>query len=666
MHKLFFRRSMNEKTRKFDSEAGVRTAALLLCLFLILTVNSCGTCRLADRGGLDPEISKLLKTPVSAESYPDAYVVYLLDEEVEEVFPDGTSKRTVHRVYTIVSETGKYWADPEIGFNSRTETATLVYARTITPEGKIIPLKENAIKVVTPYSCYPCYSDYKRLTFTLPGATVGSTIDYKYVVEEKEPTIQGVFTARYFVQWYNPILLAKYKIIAPRDMKLRHRASNPPKGVSVAPTITNHGDKKSYLWEYRNIPQILDEDDKPPMAEIAFNILVTSMDSWERFFRWWREEIQAKPVTDKAIKDKVAQVTAGLSSTQEKIKALYDYVKQEIRYVSIGLGKSGYTPEAAPEVFENKYGDCKDQSTLLIAMLREAGIPASYVLIPTHCKRNLIVDFPYPFQFNHCIVAVENERGHHFLDPTAQYHRFDYLPEYDQNRGVLIFKDHNTIFSHTTLDKPEANGYISQNDIEIKTDGSIDITERTLTSGDDEASRRQFFTLYTPIEIRETLEETVNDLAPGAKLMEYDYTDPLDSQTRFTESLKVWVPDYCKKAGDILIFQLPDMGISFSEASKEERRYPIVCKANSYQKDIVVFNIPRGYEVYNLPEPVEINNPYFEYRSSYRTEGGKVFFLGEYARRAGLIPPHEYKGYRRACQDMEKSLDRYVLFRERS
>jgi hypothetical protein len=372
------------KPLKSDDTVTVRTVALLLCLFLMFVLSSCGTSRLADRGGLDPEISKLLKTPVSTESYPDAYVVYLLDEDIEEVFPDGTSKRTVHRVYTIVSETGKYWADCEIGFNSRTETATLLYAKTITPEGKIIPLKENAIKVVTPYSCYPCYSDYKRLTFSLPGATVGSTIDYKYVVEEKEPRIQGVFTDRYFVQWYNPILLARYKIIAPQDMKLKYLASNPPKGFSVAPTVTNHGDKKTYLWEYRNIPQILDEDDKPPMAEIAFNILVTSMDSWERFFRWWREEIKEKPEADPAIKDKVAQLTAGLSSAEEKIEALYDYVKQEIRYVSIGLGKSGYAPEAAPEVFENKYGDCKDQSTLLIAMLREAGIPAPFSVQPLY------------------------------------------------------------------------------------------------------------------------------------------------------------------------------------------------------------------------------------------------------------------------------------------
>ena len=107
------------------------------------------------------------------------------------------------------------------------------------------------------------------------------------------------------------------------------------------------------------------------------------------------------------------------------------------------------------------------------------------------------------------------------------------------------------------------------------------------------------------------------------------------------------------------------MGISFSEASKEERRYPIVCKANSYQKDVVVFTVPKGYEAYHLPEPVQIENPYFEYRSSYRMDGGKVFFLGECITRASLIPPQAYESYRRSAQDVEKSCERYVLFREK-
>jgi len=46
---------------------------------------------------------------------------------------------------------------------------------------------------------------------------------------------------------------------------------------------------------------------------------------------------------------------------------------------------------------------------------------------------------------------------------------------------------------------------------------------------------------------------------------------------------------------------------------------------NYYSKDVTEFNVPEGYEVYHLPEPVGIKNQYFEFRSSYRKEGARYF-----------------------------------------
>jgi hypothetical protein len=79
----------------------------------------------------------------------------------------------------------------------------------------------------------------------------------------------------------------------------------------------------------------------------------------------------------------------------------------------------------------------------------------------------------------------------------------------------------------------------------------------------------------------------------------------------------------------------------------------------------VEFNIPEGFEVYHLPEPVEIKNPYFEFRSSYRQEGQKIFYQGELTRNAIRIAPEEYTSYQNYCFRMEKSFDGSVLFRKK-
>ncbi len=652
------------KRTRFIGTVRGKPIAILLCLLVISILVSCSFDLVKTKGELDPEVSKLLQVIPQSGSYPDADILYLLDEGIEEVFSDGRCSNTSHMVFKIISERGKDYANCEIGYNSRTETVNLLYARTITPEGKIIPLKKNAIKVITPYSEYPSYSDYKELTFSMPAVGIDCVIDYKYVKKQK-PHIEGEFSSYFFVQTYNPVLLSKYKIITPEDMNLKYLLLSPLKDSHKLPTITHQGGKKTYLWEYRDIPQILYEDYMPPMAEIAFNILITTMDSWEPFFFWWRDQIKGKTDPDKAIKEEIVELTKDLPNTREKTEAIFDYVKKKVRYVSIDMGKSGYEPASAQEVLENKYGDCKDQSTLLISMLKEAGIPAYYVLIPTNNVGDLIKDFPYPFQFNHCIVAVENEKSYRFLDPTATYHRFAFLPDSDQNRGVLIFKGRENAFDRTPLAEPQDNAFITQQQIEINTDGAIEVELKSCSSGSTEADERSFYAESSPTESRECLEEFIDGVSPGARLLEHTYSDPLDFKKEFTDYLKYYAPNYCKKAGDILIFQVPMIEKVCSGTGKEERRYPILYRSKSYEKDEVEFNIPEGYEVYHLPEPIEIKTPYFEYHSSYKKEGEKVLYQGEFIMNVVKIPREKYPDYCKFCQRMEKSCERYVLFREK-
>jgi transglutaminase-like putative cysteine protease len=638
---------------------------LTFVLILIFLVCSCTLYHLNQTEPIEDEVSQLIRSAPSAEMYPDASIINILDESVVEVLEDGRYKETLHVVFKVLNERGKDDGDIEIGYNSRTQTASIIYAKTITPEGKVIPVKENAIKVITPYSEYPSYSDYKEVAFSMSGVTIDSIIDYKVVIETKEPQIEGRFSDRFYFQWYEPTYVGRYKVITPKGVDLKYLVLNPLQGIEISPKIICDGEKKSYLWEYKYIPQIIEEKSMPPMSEVAFRIMVTTMNSWEEFSRWWRKKIEGKTEPDEAIKKKVAELTRDPSSSKEKMEAIFDYVKREIRYVSIGLGKSGYEPQDAKQVFENKYGDCKDKSTLLISMLRTAEIPAYYVLIPTAGIGNLIKDFSCPFQFDHCIVAVENEKGYHFVDPVAENYRFDYLPGSDRNRDVLIFKDENALFSKTLLAKAEDNAYRTQQKITIGLDGSIEAEVKDFGFGEKEASLRSFFINNRPTKVKEALEKRVDEISSGANLLAYTHPDPLNFKERFELNIKYNAKDYCRKAGDILIFDVPGIWEGCPATGKKDRRYPIVVWNNSYSKDEVEFNVPEGYEVYHLPDLVEIKNPYFEFRSSYRQEGQKIFYQGELTRNAIRIAPAEYASYQNYCSGMEKSFDRSVLFRKK-
>ncbi|MDP6178883.1 MAG: hypothetical protein QGG48_03240 [Desulfatiglandales bacterium] len=183
--------------------------------------------------------------------------------------------------------------------------------------------------------------------------------------------------------------------------------------------------------------------------------------------------------------------------------------------------------------------------------------------------------------------------------------------------------------------------------------------------GSQEASFRSFFIYSGPTEIKETLEEVVNDISQGARLLKYSHSDPLDFKKRFEVTLKYHANDYCKKVGDILIFPEPYIRERCSATGKEERRYPILYSSRSYSKNEVEFNIPEGYDVYHLPEPVEIENPYFEYRSSYRKKERKIFYKVEFIEKAVKILAEEYVDYKKFCRMMGNNSERYVLFKKK-
>ncbi|RLB06925.1 MAG: hypothetical protein DRG50_04280, partial [Deltaproteobacteria bacterium] len=288
-----------------------------------------------------------------------------------------------------------------------------------------------------------------------------------------------------------------------------------------------------------------------------------------------------------------------------------------------------------------------------------------YVLIPTHGVGKLTREFPYPFQFNHCIVAIEAKEGYHFLDPTGETYSFHYLPSEDQNRDALLFQNQKGIFIHTPTADPQENGVLYRQIIKISSDGSIEVEKTSLSFGDIAASNRATYMDCGPTELREIFERAVSTVHPGAKLIDYSISDPLDFGQPFTKIYRCFAEGYCKKAGDLLIFQLPDVSYSCFVPTKEKRRYPIELSYVHSLKNEVEIYLPDDYEVYYLPKAVKIKTPYFDFSSSYWHEGTKVFYRGERIRKATVIPLKDYPLYRKFCHLMERSSGEWVVLKKK-
>jgi hypothetical protein len=127
------------------------------------------------------------------------------------------------------------------------------------------------------------------------------------------------------------------------------------------------------------------------------------------------------------------EITQGIGERRAQAAAIDRWVKKNIRYVMVFLGSGGVTPNPAPAVLKNRYGDCKDHVALMGALLKAKGIASEQTLINLGSIYGL-PNLPMP-SFNHVMLYLP-EFGL-YTDPTSSYVSFGTLPDSSYDKPVL-------------------------------------------------------------------------------------------------------------------------------------------------------------------------------------------------------------------------------------
>lgn len=578
--------------------------------------------------GVDPMLVRMVKQPLGADRFPNAGVHVIFHDERVDVNADGSYTRTIHEAYRILNHNGQDdYSEVAQNYSPDTDRLTVNFAATLTPDGQVIPVQANAIKDSSPYSDYPAYDRVKVRTFTFPATDPGAIVDYQLTLVSHQPMMDHDFADEFLFHGTQPIRDLRYTVSVPKERPLRFMLLHPWKQAPVQFRLERQGHRLIYHWEARDLPSLPVDAEMPSWGDVLPRLMVTTATSWDEVASWWSRLIKGKTALTPRIRALVGQLVKGKRTPDEKARAIYDYVVRHVRYVYVDLTDAGFEPQSAQSVLTDQYGDCKSGSTLLIAMLRAAGVPAYYALLRTNDEDALVKGIPSPYQFDHCIVAAEVRPGHFtFLDNVGKTTPYGVVPDMDQGVPALVFDGAKAVFRDVPLAAAETNTLHVSQRIALTPTGGVTVTETDAYQGEEDDEIRSFYQTRTPSQIREAFEEDSVSEAPGSRLIGFTLSDVQDLDTPVVSTLTYTSEGYAITAGDIMMFRVPGFMEGMTDMERERRTWPFERHLLSEEVDDTDIVLPRGWKVRYLPPPIDLHSPMVTFKAGYRQDGDRLFF----------------------------------------
>jgi hypothetical protein len=612
---------------------------------------------------VDPQVHRLLAQAPGQAQYPQAGALVISCREEIQITADGKETSDLYYLVKILNERGKEaFAETSVDYDSTYEKVELVFARTIRPDGKVAEVGSRHIRDVSRYMNCPLYSNARACIISFPEIADGAAIEYRVRLTRNQLIADKHFVLAYPVQAAEPVVSAEFTLSMPEDSPLHIKIINDKYNdfsAALSPRKESRNKRAVYRWQFKNIPQIIPEADMPPQAEINPTIILSTFNSWQEVYGWWWKLAKDKIKADAAIQGKVKELVKAKASAEEKAAAIYDFCSRQIRYVAVEYGQAGFEPHPAADIFRNKYGDCKDQSVLLVTMLREAGLNASLVLIPTRETPALSEDFPSPL-FDHCIAAVALKDKIVFLDPTAETCAFGDLPLPDQGRKALIFYPDGFRIEETAS-FPAQHNYLRQ-EVKLKSDATEAISgEKDVSAVGSYSQLQRAWLLYTQPElIQETLNQRIQEISIGAKLDGYRIQNLGNLGQPVILSYSFRGPEYFTYGGKLRI--MPQLsGIDTSLVAKETRRYPIDFGALEVRESVFEIELPPGFSAKYIPDNILEDSPWMKLRAEYKRQKNKLYFTQLCELKKAAVTEEEYADFKKFYRGAAKKLKQRVV-----
>ncbi len=590
----------------------------------------------------ESDIKKIIQSAPKIGTYPDARGVILLKRKLIQIFNNGSYNYLYHIIIQISNKEGiRYYKQ----INIPKKIDKLLKAVTIQTNGE-----EQDVTV------------FRRGKISFPSLQVGSIIEYKFIIEKRSGEwIDDHFYTKYYFQSTDPVLRSDLVFSIPKNKY--HKIFLSDQSIHQTRSLINGN--YHYHLSSQNNDQIQREPYRPPFEEISKFVMVTTIPSWGVLIKWHQSLITDQFEVDQPIKNKVKQLVKNLTNPIDKIKAIYYYVSNKIYYLENDVGIFGKLPNRCPEIFSNKFGDCKDKGTLFIAMLKEIGITAYYAAIRTNDSGQLIKDIPAS-QTNHIITYIPKQKDipkGFFTDSTSEFYPFQYLRPDSQGVWAIILMGNNFKLVRTPV--YPASKTISIDNYFIEFQNNKDLSVKALHKAQGLYAQRIRKNYKLRYKRNEFLEKKYNKFFGGISNLKsyftplYNMNIPVKIRSRFI------VKDYIKVLQSKIYLQMfHSFDLSSILTSKENRKYDILFQYGIKKRINQKIKFPKGYIIDTLPKPFSFHiNKIFSMKIDYQIINGYILVLKELTIERGHIKKSDYHKLKNYCRLADRSEKTTIIFK---
>jgi 1-acyl-sn-glycerol-3-phosphate acyltransferase len=598
-----------------------------------------------------------IKTPAYAK---DASSVVLMDEYVESVDGNGRATERHRKVIRILKPQGRdnscavaFDVDEKINyFRAWTIAANENRYQAMDTDFADVGVSDDPVMLDTA----------KVRVAHPPAIDVGAV-----VVCESEELIRPYMQEKmWFFQDDVPVVDEALELDLPPS---RHYAESWHRHDAIAATevAPNH-----YRWEMKDVAALTLRDipSHPDWWSLAGRMSVQWGDAavedrdkqWQAIGAWMTTLEAGRPDPSPEITAKTNQLIAGAPDFYTKLSRITESIQNDIRYFIVERGIGGFQANHAADIFRNRYGDCKDKTTLLISMLQVAGIHGAYVAVD---HRRGVVDPQDPSIFgDHMITAIEipadvqDERlravvktkdGKRWLifDPTNERTPVGILPYYEQGGyGLLAAGAASQVVPLPVLG-PDANGAEHKGVFTLAADGTLTGSVDTMRVGSEGARLRNSLKDSDEKERRQNLENELAHDIPGVVLNSFEFVQPPALDKPSEVHYKLTAAQYAHNAGPLLLVRPRVVDSMARPFDDKPRKFPIDLSATGRWKDSYDITLPDGYVVDETPDPVDVDLDFASYHSTVTAKGNQLHYEREYVVKQVEIPADKAEAFRK-------------------